>query len=270
LLRFRRRFRAFFADLALLLALAVSAAPLRGQSPLYPEHGWSTPRRSWSVFTEYSPDSSHIMLGITGGRTFATVGASWSQRLYKGRSWQLFYAPEVRPLMIERDPVQTGIDYKICIANTLGQPCTPQSGYYHYPHAIPSLSTSVKEVDYSASFAGQSYYQDYSFNYGRRSTYVGGLSPLGFQAAFLPRSRLQPIAGATAGFAVSPRDIPMFYTSAFNFTFGFGAGLQFWRDPRHATRVEYRFQHLSNADIGYNDPGIDSQMIHISYVWGLR
>jgi Lipid A 3-O-deacylase (PagL) len=34
--------------------------------------------------------------------------------------------------------------------------------------------------------------------------------------------------------------------------------------------VEYRFQHLSNADIGYNDPGIDSQMIHISYVWGLR
>ncbi len=70
------------------------------------------------------------------------------------------------------------------------------------------------------------------------------------------------------GFAVSPRDIPMFDSSAFNFTFSLGAGFDLFRTPTRAMRFEYRVQHLSNAYIGTTNPGIDAQMIHLGYSWG--
>lgn len=230
---------------------------------------WSAPR-SWSVFTEYSPNSSHIFLGISQQRTFFTLGGTFTQRLFLNRKWAFSYAPEVRPLMAESDPVQTGAAYDLCIF-PLSQPCTPLVGTVRYPHELPVLSTAMKAQSYSATVDGQTIYQNYRFFYGRRWTYVGGFSPLGFRATFRPRARLQPILGITGGFAVSPRDIPLFRSSAFNFTFSFGAGFQFWRTRTHATQFEYRIQHLSNGDVGTStDPGIDSQMIHVSYVWGRR
>ncbi len=210
------------------------------------------------------------MLGVTDQRVFLSAGGGYNLRLAAHSAWQLFYAPEVRPVMIESDPVATGFQYSVCAPTPSGQPCTPASGTYKYPQKVPVMNTDLRNASYDGVIFGQSFYQNYTFAYGRRWTYVGALSPLGFRVSFFPRSRLQPIIGATAGFAVSTRDIPMFDTSAFNFTFGFGAGFQFWRSPGRATQIEYRFQHLSNADIGYNDPGVDSQMIHISYVWGRR
>lgn len=267
----RRGFRASLTGLALLLTLVMAGPRLRAQSvsAILPDGTWSTPR-GWSVFTEYSPDSSHILLGIVNQRTFFTVGGAWNQRLSTHRGWQLFYAPEVRPLMVESDPVQTGFAYDACAPTAAGQPCTPLSGSFRFPHKLPVVNTALRSEDYGGVILGQSYYQNFTFAYARRWTYVGALSPVGFRASFLPRARLQPILEANAGFAVSNRDIPMFDTSAFNFTFSFGGGFQLWRTPTRATQIEYRFQHLSNADIGYNDPGIDSQMIHVSYLWGRR
>ena len=260
------------ASLALLFAAALPGARLQAQAgeggPAAPV--WSAPR-SFSVFAEYSPDSSHILLGDTGQREFVTVGATFSRRLSLHRSWEFSWTPEIRPIMAESDPVMIGHDYDLCIPMTpagVGQPCTPEAGYYHYPHEVPAANTGLRVQDTTFSFAGQTYYQDYAFFYGRRWTYVAGLSPLAFRASFLPRRRLQPMLSLTGGFAVSPRDIPMFDTSAFNFTFSFGGGFRFWRDRTHATEIEYRFQHLSNATIGYNDPGIDSQFVHLSYTWG--
>jgi len=231
--------------------------------------GWSTPR-SWSLFGEYSPNSSHIILGLSDQRMFFSLGGGYNLRLAAHSGWQLFYAPEVRPVMLESDPVATGFQYNVCAPTVGGQPCTPLSGSYRYPEKVPVMNTNVGSTNYSATILGQTYYQMYSYAYGRRWTYVGALSPLAFRASFLPRSRLQPIVGANAGIAVSSRDLPMFDTSAFNFTFGVGAGFQLWRSPGRASLIEYRFQHFSNADIGYNDPGIDSQMIHVSYLWGRR
>jgi hypothetical protein len=72
---------------------------------------------------------------------------------------------------------------------------------------------------------------------------------------------------AAGGIAVSPRDIPMFDTSELNFTFGLGAGLRLWHSPTRATLLEFRLQHLSNAYIGNTDPGVDSRVVELSYVW---
>jgi opacity protein-like surface antigen len=69
---------------------------------------------------------------------------------------------------------------------------------------------------------------------------------------------------------VSFRDLPMFDSSAFNFTFAFGAGLEFFRTESHSVRVEYRVQHLSNAYLGTTNPGADSQVIQTTWNWGRR
>ena len=223
--------------------------------------------RTWSIFTEYSPGSSHIILGYSNQREFVTLGASFTQRLFQNRIWRLDYRAEIRPLMVESDPVLTGDYYNINLPPYDGYPGLQESGYYRQPHETPVLSTALKSSNYTFTYHGQTYYQNYTFTYGRRWTYVVGLSPAGLEAKVLPRSKVQPVLTLMTGFAVSPRDIPIFDSSAFNFTFSFGAGFDFFRRANRSMRFEYRIQHLSNADLG-TDPGIDSQMIHVGYSWG--
>ncbi|MFY9938048.1 MAG: acyloxyacyl hydrolase [Silvibacterium sp.] len=224
--------------------------------------------RTWSIFTEYSPGSSAIILGYTNQREFVTVGAAFTQRLFRNRIWALDYRAEIRPLIAESDPVLTGNYYNVDLPPIAGFPGVKESGYVRLPHERPVLSTARKVENYTFTYNGQTYYQDYTFTYGRRWTYVGGLSPLGLEAKFLPQSKIQPVLTLMTGFAVSPRDIPMFDSSAFNFTFSLGAGFDFFRRPNRSMRFEYRLQHLSNASIGAINPGIDSQMMHVGYSWG--
>jgi Lipid A 3-O-deacylase (PagL) len=219
------------------------------------------PRRTWSVFTEYSPNSSHIFLGEAGNRKFVTVGGSFTQRLYRGRNWNLAYLFEIRPLMAESDPVVTGFS-----ATLPGTEVPPLS--YHYPHEYPVLSPGPATQTITFIEDGTTYTEVVTTDYGRRWTYVGGMSPIGFQANLRQHARLQPVLMLNGGFAVSPRDIPMFDSSAANFTFAFGAGFEWILASGHAIRVEYRIHHLSNADTGAINPGIDSQTLHVDYVWG--
>lgn len=226
-------------------------------------------KRTWSLFTEYSPGSSHIILGYSSQREFVALGGALTQRFFAGRYLNLAYRAEVRPLMVESDPVLTGWCYNINLPSVAGYPGGLQeSGYYRIPHETPVLSTGQKGYYNTFTYNGQTYYADYTLIYGRRWTYVGGLSPAGLQAKFLPRSRMRPVLTLMTGFAVSPRDIPMFDSSAFNFTFSFGAGFDFFQRPGREMRFEYRIQHLSNADLGWGNPGIDSQVIHVGYAWG--
>ena len=226
-------------------------------------------KRTWSIFTEYSPGSSHIVLGVSREREYVALGAGFTQRFFQNRTFSLAFRAEVRPLMVESDPVMTGQYYNINLPAVGSFPGFQKSGYYRFPHELPVLSTARKSSDSTFIYKGETYFQDYTFTYGRRWTYVGGLSPAGLQAKFLPRSRVQPVLTLMTGFAVSTRDIPVFDSSALNFTFSFGGGFDFLNRPRRAMRFEYRYQHLSNAYLGTAvDPGIDSQVLHVGYSWG--
>ena len=265
------RSRLLLPQLALLLAAGLAAAPLRAQSGFPVSAGPAT--HTFAIFTEYSPDSSPIILGETGQREFVTLGAMYSLPLVRKRVWEFSWAPEIRPIIAESDPVIVGDYASVCVPTTvaaIGQPCTPMSGYYRYPHEVPAINTGQRTLDYTSTIEGQTYYQDYTLFYGRRWTYAGGFSPVSFRFTFLPQRRLQPILGFTGGFAVSPRDIPVFDSSAFNFTFSFGGGFQYWSSPTHAMLFEYRIHHLSNADTGTENPGVDSQMMYVGYEWGRR
>ncbi len=239
-----------------LAAGAQNAAEIPGQTV------WSAPY-TWSAFGEYSGDSSHILLGYSDKRILLALGGGFSMRLHQDRFGELDWSPEVRPLMLESDPVMT----QTTLLVSDGQ--SPQVD--NLRRGIPVLDPVNPVAAWQVQLQGGPVVNVVeTAKYARRWTYAGGFSPLGFRWIFLPHSRVQPLAGLNAGFAVSPRDIPMFDTSAFNFTFSFGGGFQLWRNPTHATRIEYRFHHLSNAGIGSLDPGIDSQLIQLSYVWGWR
>ncbi len=230
-------------------------------------------RQGWSVFTEYSPDSTHLFLGISQDREFFSSGISYHHRLLLNRVWQLSWTPEVRPFMVESDPVRTAENYNVCVFpdGNVNQPCTPMSGYSRFVPHEPVLDATPATWSATGSVAGQPYYENYTYYYSRRYTWVPGLSPIGFQGDFFPRSSVQPLVEVSGGFAASLRDIPLFDTSAFNFTFSFGAGVRMFRTLTHAMEIEFRVQHFSNGYLGTaNDPGIDSRVLRMSYVWGSR
>ena len=102
----------------------------------------------------------------------------------------------------------------------------------------------------------------------RRWTYAPSVTPIGVSVHLLPERRLQTFLSTTGGFIVSRRDIPEFDTSAFNFTFSFGGGVERFRDHRRSWIVEYRVQHMSNKNIGFQNPGVDSQFMRVGYRFG--
>lgn len=205
-----------------------------------------------------------MLLGRAEERKLAAVGVSFSERLFSSRYVGISYLAEIRPLMTIGDPTTTGlrVDY------------TEPSGHapyiINYGRQVPLLKPAYgrRRITYTDPVTG-TYYDIISTNFrGRRWTYVGALSPVGFQLNLAPRKRLQPIVSGLGGFAVSPRDIPLFRSSAFNFTFGGGIGLQWNQDSNHCWWVEYRYHHLSSDYIGQLNPGIDSGILHVSYTFG--
>jgi len=257
------RFQAFrhsvFLSLAFVAVTGHAAAVhhrLRNPATAY------APAHSWSLFGEYSPSSSHIILGEAREREFITLGLAYTHNLLRTRHWDLNYLAEIRPLMAESDPVSTG--YHIYI-NWPGQPVVDQT--VHYVHEVPVLEKERSVNDTTFYIGGLPYILSLTTFYGRRWTYVGGMSPLGLKLNLLRHCRVQPTFQATGGFAASARDIPMFKTSAGNFTFSFGAGFEIFRRNGRSLRLQYRIQHFSNGYVGSSDPGIDSQMLYAGYSW---
>lgn len=209
-------------------------------------------RQSWSAFAEYSNTSSHIFLGVTEKRRFAALGLGYSLRLLHTRHVDWYYAPEVLPLVFLQDPVatqtltftgvgtftQSGPIISSCRPSTQTIPARPVG--------VPPAVTLQTTCD-------------------TRWTYSGGLSPLGQRFNFRPGKRLQPFVIGNAGFLVATRDIPVDDSSRFNFTFEFGGGVELRRSPHHSWAIEYRLHHLSNDYTGTNNPGVDNQILRLTY-----
>jgi len=256
------QFSLLYRVLLFLFAALVFHSQIRAQVPSLPIEPSYSFHRSYSIFSEYSPNSSHIFLGVSEQRQFFNIGATFTQRFFLRKYAGLSYVGEIKPVMLESDPVLK--EYVLTLSGPQG---TKRYDEKLVPK-LPVISTTPSMLTNSVTENGKTYTDTIEFFYTRRWTYAFGLSPVGLRASFLPRSRIQPDFTLLGGFVVSPRDIPVFDSSSFNFTFSIGAGLEFFQRPHHASRVEYRVQHLSNAYTGTTNPGIDSQMIQGSFVWG--
>ncbi len=220
---------------------------------------WPSGLNTFSVGAEYSNNSNHVLLGRAYGRRLAGLDLTYSRRLLRLRALDWIYDAELRPLSFLQDPVSTTTQTVQFAGQAPYDPSVIQSG------PIPSRCKSTVTVNPGGVTPGSTTTQIQTC--GTRWTYAGGLSPLGQRVNFYPRSRLQPYLLENAGFMVSPRDVPSYNSSQFNFTFAFGGGIEFFPRNSHALSVDYQIHHFSNRALGASNPGIDSQLFRLLYTF---
>jgi hypothetical protein len=224
--------------------------------------GYYSNRTVLSGFAEYSNDSSHMLLGYADGRKISALGVGFERRSFLGSSVSGAWVAEIRPLMVVSDPTMEGF--------ALHFPQQPEySGNVKFTTAVP-VDKPVTATPFNVILILQDHVYAGTANYigGTRTTYVSAFSPLGYKLSLLPRRRIQPFVSGLGGFAVSPRDIPVFNSSAFNLTFEFGAGVELFQTHTRSCRLEYSYHHLTNAGNGGANPGIDSGVYKVTYSFG--
>jgi len=211
------------------------------------------------VFSAYSNDSSHILLGEAESRKLFLLGASYSRRLILNHfvNWQ--YNGEVIPLALESDPT-----------DHITQTWTPSTAPF------PPINDTV--VTYGAchgasgtgtiTLNGVTYTVNFSDQCGRRWTVGEAMSPMGLQLNFLPRNKTQLFLIGHGGYMYSTRPLPVMNAGSFNFTFDGGAGVEFYRSHSRSIRAEYRYHHFSNKDTAAVNPGVDNGIFQLTYSFG--
>jgi opacity protein-like surface antigen len=211
------------------------------------------------VFSAYSNDSSHILLGEAESRKLFLLGASYSRRLILNHfvNWQ--YNGEVIPLALESDPT-----------DHITQTWTPSTAPF------PPINDTV--VTYGAchnasgtgtiTLNGVTYTVNFSDQCGRRWTVGEAMSPMGLQLNFLPRNKTQVFVIGHGGYMYSTRAVPVESAGSFNFTFDGGVGVEFYRSKTRSIRAEYRYHHFSNKDTAIANPGVDNGIFQVTYSFG--
>jgi opacity protein-like surface antigen len=225
--------------------------------------GYYSNRKVLSGFVEYSNDSSHMLLGYAEGRKINAVGVSFQKRSFLGSGVAGSWLAEVRPYMSVTDPTMKAI-----ALNFPEQPAYSSVITFTSPVPVNSpVSTKPENViliTHNQIYAGTATYIG-----GTRSTYVSGVSPLGYKLSLMPRRHIQPFVTGLAGLAFSPRDIPVFNSSAINYTFELGAGVEIFQTHSRSCQLEYRYHHLANTGgSNVSNPGIDSGVFKVSYSFG--
>ena len=242
------------ASLAILLALVSAANAQIEDSTSYGG------KNTYSAFLEYSNDSSHIVLGSAPDRKLAGVGFQYERRLLSNRAFVWRYAAEFRPLILESDPTAT---------LTISIIAPPPAITIIEPTAA-ALQCIAGQKTFSGTdpITGRHYSETILINCGRRWTYAQGLSPAGARINLLPHRRLQATASFLAGYMLSAKKIPIDSAGAFNFTFEFGGGLEYFQSRSRSIRLEYQIQHFSNAYTADANPGVDSGLFKLTYNLG--
>ncbi len=247
-----------FSRLALLFALLLFGA--RAFSQVAPTNtSYYSRINGFGLFGEYSNTSSHILIGVSRNRKLLDFGGSYTRRLVLSRYVDAQYMAEIRPVMLESDPITD--QTTVIVSPPPRKTFTYNGPFAGTCHAFTLTSTVVDQgVTYSEKFTRTCP--------GRRWSYGAGLSPIGYKLNFLPRHRIQPVFTGLGGFMVATQQIPVSGARRFNFTFEFGGGLEFYRSTTRSIRVEWRFHHISNDYTANQNPGIDSGLFQATYVFG--
>ena len=105
---------------------------------------------------------------------------------------------------------------------------------------------------------------------GRSSIYGAGISPLGLKLNFGQESWIKPFVAASVGFLYFTHDVPVRGSARFNFSPELGLGLQFFLTPQNSVTLGYKLHHISNANTGGSNPGMDSHVIYAGFSFFTR
>jgi len=89
---------------------------------------------------------------------------------------------------------------------------------------------------------------------------IGG-SPVGIQVNWVRDHRIQPFLAAGGGFLYFNRQL--FGATQFNFTAQVGIGMELFTSDHHSFEFGYQYHHISNANLGRDNPGMDSHVLFI-------
>jgi len=206
---------------------------------------------AFGVMGEYSDDLSHIFLGDTPGRRIGALGFQFQRRLIHSGAVDFSYAAEARPVMLVVNPTAL-MTYHYQYG----------SSYTEYTE-VPWCLAGTYPLDLNNPANGTE-----TLQCSHRTTYAEGLSPFGFRLNFFTRHRLQPVFANYEGYMFSTRPIPIATAGAFNFTFEFGAGFEWFLSHRRSVRVEYDLHHFSNKDSANANPGVDSGFFKVTWTFG--
>jgi opacity protein-like surface antigen len=114
---------------------------------------------------------------------------------------------------------------------------------------------------YVAEIVPLSVVGDPQANGQRVYAYGAGGSPVGIQINFLQNRRVQPFVNTGGGFLYFNRQ--MFGATQLNFTAQLGAGVQVFTSKHRSIDLGYKYHHISNANLGNINPGMDSHVLFI-------
>lgn len=101
----------------------------------------------------------------------------------------------------------------------------------------------------------------------RETRYGFGLAPIGLQANFRPRKKIQPFVGLHLGFLPFTEEVPNVTGKKLNFSTAGGGGIEYRLKNKKAITFGYNFYHISNASRGIENPGYDAQIFFIGYTF---
>jgi opacity protein-like surface antigen len=162
-------------------------------------------------------------LGTTPDRNHIFLGVHVTGTLFRWRRWSFAYASEVVPLLIVSN------DPRYDPETTL-----PNGQQIQYPHET-----------------------------GRGPVAGFALSPIGFESQLGLTARWRVYGGSALGAVWFTRDVPVPDSRSFNYTYEFSGGVQWEPHSGRFLRVGYKFHHLSNADTGVTNPGLNGNVLMI-------
>lgn len=247
----------FFRTTCFCLFLLLTLVGGRGQT--VPDVPYFAHRQSFGIVAQYSNDSSHILIGQAEQRKILNLGVSYSRRLMLGRvvNWQ--YDAQIFPVALESDPMSAFITNET----------SPNTGTYTGYGLPPMTKCAPFTAAYDYAIAGVTYAGTQTvFCSGRRWTIGEGMSPIGMQWNFRPRTKVQPFFAGHGGYLYTTKPVPISDAGSFNFTFDLGAGVEIYRTRSQSIRVEYMYHHISDDYTSQENPGVDSGVLQLSYVFG--
>lgn len=101
----------------------------------------------------------------------------------------------------------------------------------------------------------------------RTTAYGFGTAPLGIQANFRPRKRMQPFVGLSGGMLYFDKRVPGEFGTHFQFTVNLDGGVEIRLRDKRAVTIGYKYFHISNANRGIINPGIDNNVFYLGYTF---
>jgi len=210
-------------------------------------------RQSLGISSTFAPDSSHILIGTAERRRTWTAGIDYDHIIWSNRILRLDYEGSIAPFFQERDPTLVGEYFTDIPGFTSIMLFNGQRVIYVNNYPLGSASSGGPPVPIYPL-------------YGSTKTYAAAISPIGARITATGARWIRPTFSTDMGIVVSSDDLPVDDSASLNYMFSFGPGIELSQSRGGSIRLEYLYRHISNANSGYNNPGIDQGVIRLTLV----